>query len=166
MVLDKAIKENLPNQIWGLIGGPQNALARNALAGWATEMDQYLKHASGTDSAAIMQDVLFFGTFKDYPWAGVSPIDLIGKDEAIWLLTHELTQRAPFRLEAGINWYRFLCPWRWPQSSLFPKPAGAPVYSRRQLTLLAQSLWPEGGEDGDLARAELLALRYGQSSRG
>jgi hypothetical protein len=165
LAIENTIKDPFPNHMSALRGGPHEALALNAVAGWAVEMERYLKHASETFSAGVIQNVLNFGLPNELPaWAGISPSDLIGKEAAIQLLTGELSRRAPFKLELRQNWYRYLSPWRWPQSILFQRPDGAPVYSRRQLTLLAMSLWPEAGEDGELARAELLALRYGLPS--
>ena len=165
LVIEKNIRDQVPAQMLALRSSPHEVLALNAVAGWAMEMERHLKQASETFSAGVIQDVLNFGLPDELPpWAGISPDDLIGKGEAIALLTGELSHRAPFKLEVHNNWHRYLSPWRWPQSILFKRPAGDPVYSRRQLKLLAVSLWPEDGEDRDLARAELLALRYGLPS--
>jgi hypothetical protein len=162
MVLARMVEENIPAAAERLLAGPREALARNALAGWHLEVEDLLPRILSpklVESTAIL--VKRAQTNAAPSFAGVGLSDLVPRHSALAILHQEVAKRAAYKLETGVNWSRFLAGLAWPQSSLFPRAPGPVLYSKAQLALLAKTLWPESNEDPDLARAELLAMKYG-----
>lgn len=88
-----------------------------------------------------------------------SETDLIGRAEALRMISDAITLRRPHDLAFSSN--RHLSFWRWPQCSLFPAPK---VYSASatQLEHVISGSWPIDAEDGSMHMAWARALRYGQ----
>jgi hypothetical protein len=160
-----ALEQPYPSAVRALFGGPMDALARNACAGWCLEMEAALQLATDprltTEVNCMSVALAQTKTLSLSPFLHKPLSDLMSRSEAIDFLTQEISRRAAYRLEAGINWNRILAGQSWPQSALFEEIPGQKVYSRRQLGALARSLWPEPGENLALGPAELSALRFG-----
>jgi hypothetical protein len=162
LALAHAVRENLPEAVKILLGGQEEPLAKNAIAGWRLETESQVLRI--TDPKLIKSTTRMLEAAK--PWAastfaGNGLTDLIGRSKAVALLKEELSKRAAFKLEAGVNTDRILVGWSWPQSTLFTSPSGPLAYSRSQLGLLAASLWPESHENEAFSHAMLLSLKYG-----
>ena len=166
--LRQAIKDDLLSKVRVLFGGPQEGLARNALAGWGREMAQLRAGACDPGLRRTAETMIGAALKLATPsFDGKAPEDLMTRAETVCLLERELNRRAAYRLEAGgVNWNRLVTAWTWPQSRLFTRLPGSPVHCRAQITLLALTLWPEFHEEPERAKGQLWALRYGMAHPG
>lgn len=158
--IQRELKLNMVAHAITLLGTSYEKFVRNALAGWIQEWKPMIKYASLEEREILEEMIEEARTYAPLKFIRRTPHRLLNRTQAMDFLKKETINRVGKFRTSHINHTRYLAPWCWPQSRLFPRSTKL-LYAPEQLRLIVQKVWPTYEEDPYLGEAILVCSRYG-----
>jgi hypothetical protein len=158
--LDLFQRLRYPEKVWYLLGGAFDSLARHSLTGWMAEAQMLVVRCPDHPASIVLiQQREQVRPVSATKFQRFIPDDLLSRDVAMRTLQRFVRDRTPHRTGFQVNYNRYLCPLRWPQSALYTQSPEM-TYSLGQLKAFMTSKWPRDDENEEEAHALYWALRY------